>query len=382
VSDPLTRARAPSPAPPASSDASSGGGGRGSTLTPDERALLEAHQQLRAAQQRHQAQRAAEVDAYKLRRAAEEARRRRERDDAADRAALEDLPRGPRLPPHRRRNAGLYVQEEDLEDLLPDGWGGLFPEESERWGERSGLPAAAVPLLRLLEWVQGLRASKGGGAAVGCGFQVSPEWLARKLGVTERWVQALTARLDPWAGYRREARKVALHNAERQRRGLPLLPKPTRPTGTAYLCRYPQLKRYAALTRDLPPHQRRERWLCRRGHLHRWVDVRGVYYATHQGLRQLRRRAHRREQPRPGRRPRLARSPMAADLARRLAPLYRRLRARLAPRVSQDFTPNNVTPYVTSYVPAPRPRTLRLSSGAGPPGGRCAHLPRVGGRVR
>lgn len=378
---PPARTGAPSPAPPASTDAS-GGEGRGSALTPEERQLLEAHQQLRQLKQQHLEKRAAEVADYKRRRNAEETARERERQDEAERAALEDEPRGPNLPPHRRRNAASYLQEEDLDELLPDGWGSWWPEESERWGERMGLPPAAVPLLRLLEWVQGLRASRGRGAAVGCGFQVGPEWLARKLGCSERWVQSLTARLDPWAEYRREARKVALRNASRALAGLEPLPKPPRPSGTAYLCRYPQLKLYKAVARGVPHLQRRERWLCRDGQLRRWVDLRGIYYATHQGLRQLRRRAHRAEKPRPGKRPKLARSPMAADLARRLSPLYRRVRARLAPRVAEEFTPNNVKPSVTDYVPAPRPRTLRLSSGAGPPGGRCGHLPRVGGRVR
>ncbi|WP_375764819.1 hypothetical protein NR798_24185 [Archangium gephyra] len=334
--------------------------------------LLAVHAASRQADRELKAQRAAENEEYRRQREEQDAARRRELLEAGERAELEGRPRTPCLPPYKRRNRGLYVLAEDLDELIPDGWGAMWPEECERLGARMGVPPLAVPYLMILEWVHGLRPAVTRRAKVmgtGCGLQHTPEWMARKLGCTPRWAKEIQARLDPVAEYRRELRRVRYQNAWREKNGQAPLPEPKRPEGvTCYVHRFQKLRHYGTLTRDLPAAQRRPRWLCRAGKLRRFCDVQGVTYPTLMGCRLLRRRAHRRERPRQGHRPKLRRSPMQEDLYQRLSPIYRRLRARLAPPLLEQFTPLTEKPSVTRYVRPPAGCALRPRAGAGPPG--------------
>ena len=367
----------PSPASPGAGD---------TALTAEERALLAAHVQLRQAERARVERRTAEVTEYRRQRGADDAQRAREKAEAAERAALEKLPRTPNLPAYKRRNRRLYVLAEDLNDLLPDDWGAQWADECARLGKRMGMPPAAVPYLCILEWIHGLRPAATRRAQVygtGCGLQASPEWIARKVGCSERWLQVIQARLDPSAEYRRELRRVRWKNAWREKQGKPLLREPRKPTGTSYVLRFQQIRHLKTLTQDLPYAERRERWLDRgsqkhpEGRLRRFCDVQGVTYPTLLGCRLLRRRAQQRHRPKPGARPVLQRSPMREDLYRRLAPLYRRLRARLSAAAAKDFTPLNVKPSVSTYIGPPVGRALRPDSGAGPPG--AVRLPPAGG---
>ncbi|MFY0576965.1 hypothetical protein ACN28S_23930 [Cystobacter fuscus] len=234
--------------------------------------------------------------------------------------ALAKLPRHPNLPAHLRRNRALYVVADDLDEAIPDGWGATFPEECARLGKRMGVPPAAVPYLVLLEWIHGLRPATTRRARVygtGCGLQASTEWIARKLGCSERWLQVIQARLDPSAEYRRELRRVRWKNGWREMRGLPPLPEPRKPTGTSYVLRFQQLRRLKTLTRNLPYAQRRERWLDAgdaqhpEGRLRSFCDVQGVTYPTLMGCRLLRRRAQQRVRPRRAPGPSSRRAPCA-----------------------------------------------------------------------
>ena len=355
-----------------------------SILTADELAQLEAGRLLKEARQA----RAREL---------EEARARAERDhtlrwqaerDDAERVHLEALGRwGPCLPPYRRRSPRLYAQEEDIEDLIPDGWGKdeVFRQDAKRLAARVGFSWATVMVLVFVEWFHGLRGPlRRSSHGTGGGLQASPEFLGRKLGLAERTIQRVQRTLDPKAEWRRECAAVAFKNETREP-GAPELPQPPKPQGTVYCGRFPQLKLYAALTADLPPEERFRRWMDKSRQLHEWVDLTGVYLPTYMGVRVLRRRKYREElQPLPkgaarsgrplrargvacgihgcGRelyrrtghcrkhfearrrlRPLVPLRPVAMqrDLYQRLRPIYRRLRARLAPRPAGTITPSN-----------------------------------------
>lgn len=353
-----------------------------SILDAAELEVLNAGMEARRLQAEYQRQRAADVAAHRAKQAERARQREQELRDAEDLELNAHRPPGPNLRPHVRRNPRRYVQEEDLNDVIPDGWGLQWRDDAERLGERMGMPAVGVQLLTLLEWFHGLRSSLGRSVrGTGGGLQASPEWLARKLGCSERWVQALINRLDPWAAWRRECKLRELRNWKRKREGLAPLPMPPRPGGGGvYLQRFPQLKRYSQLAPDAPS----RRWVCRDGNLHEHVDLTGVLYATFLGCRSLRRRATKARAPR-GKTPKLRRSPMQVDLYRRLAPLYRRLRARLAPAVPSEFTPNNVTPSLSTYVAAPEDGPEPVDTGpparAGPCRGRWGCLPLSGAPV-
>jgi hypothetical protein len=312
-----------------------------SILTPEELAPLEAERQRR----QRVAEASAELAQGRKRREAEERRRQAQAREEELRGKLEQLPRGPNLPPHKRRNAQLDVLQEDLEEALPDGWGTWWPEESERLAARIGVPPAAIPLLMILEWCFGLRPPARRSARMTAGsLSASPAWLARKVGVSERWIQALTNRLDPWASYRRERAWGSVTNSLMRARGKagPPAPQPATGGGTAYLQRHPQLRLYKALQREVPSAARLEKWMDGSGKLHDWLDLRARWYPTVMGVRTLRRRARKSERLKAGKTPRLRRSPMQEDLYQRLAPLYRLIRARLALAFQRKFTPKDV----------------------------------------
>ncbi len=324
-----------------------------SVLTAEELRPLELLRQARQAQKK----RGEEIAASRQQREALERARRRELEEKALRARLEQLPRGPNLAPHVRHTAQLDVQQEDLEDLIPDGWGSRWPEECRRLARRWGVPPAAVPLQMILNWCHGLRPAARKSARMTAGALCAvPAWLARKVGCSERWIQDVTNQLDPWAEHRRAKVWTSIRNAIRKSHDKPELPLPPRPGGgTAYLQRHPRVKLYRALQREVPAAAQLPKWMDENGKLHDWVELRGRYYATVMGLRAIRRRAHRHHEARPGRTPKLQRWEMQEDLYRRLAPLYERLRARLntppgrvnASRLQREFTPINVHP---SYI--------------------------------
>jgi hypothetical protein len=329
------------PAIPPPSPAPQQGQGAGAIRAEQEQLLLELGQQL------HQARKEREEQLLegRARREKEERKRRALSAEEELRARLERLPRGPNLPPYKRHNAAIDVLQEELEDVIPDGWGSWWPEECERLGRRMGVPPAAVPLLMILEWCFGLRppARKSSGMTAGS-LCASPEWLARKVGRSERWIQHLTNRLDPWAAFRRERAWWRISAALLKARGKeePPEPKPVEGGGTAYLQRHPRVRLYKALQREVPAAARLEKWMDASGKLHDWLDLRARWYPTVMGVRALRRRARRSQRVRPGQTPKLRRSPMQEDLYRRLAPLYRRIRARLAIAFLKHFTPKDV----------------------------------------
>jgi hypothetical protein len=176
----------------------------------------------------------------------------------------------------------VYVQQGDLDDLVPDGWGRGWPVECQRLGRRAGVVPLAVPLLSLLTFVSTI-------GERGAGFQVSLKWLARKLGCSTAWVKVMMNRLDPMASYRREVAIVRRHNARRRREGKAVVQEPTKPTGTSYLHRYRRLRRYA----DLPKFKGgpAAAWVDpKTGKVRTWVDQRGVVYVTEAGKELLLRR--------------------------------------------------------------------------------------------
>jgi hypothetical protein len=209
------------------------------------------------------------------------------------RMAVKENRIGPQLPAYARKTSALYIQQEDLDDFIPDGWGAEFPSEAGQLGRAVGLPPAAIPLLCLLEWTSSFRPAlpfKKDRHECGAGFQVSLDWLARKLGISRVWVQALINRLDPFASWRRERLEVQRANRRRAKRGQEALPEPAKPTGTAYVHRFRRLKRYED---TCPEGARRRIWVDAKGRPHVYVDVRGVVYLTSAGrsvLRQPRRR--------------------------------------------------------------------------------------------
>lgn len=244
--------------------------------------------------------------------------------------AVRDALESGRTGPHAQRGSPRsYVQQEDLDDLVPDGWGRLFALDSARLGRRAGVPPLAVPLLCLLNWCSSL--ADGDGRGSGAGLQASIDWLALKLGCSDTWVKHLLNRLDPFAHHRRELAAVRQENGRRRRRGEDVLPEPKRPTGTPYVHRFRRLALYAtARKRD---GSRGAAWVDTKGRPRFWFDMRGVTYLTPAGRGLLVRRARRDERPRPGRVPELRPVGAFDNLVRRAAALRWlrwRLRSRLA----------------------------------------------------
>jgi hypothetical protein len=219
-------------------------------------------------------------------------RLRRVVDDVAEQVheALAEKRIGPQLQPYQRRCSAIYVQQEDLDDIIPDGWGLTMPLEAHRLARRIGLPPAAVPLLCLLTWTSSFAdASVRDSHACGAGFQVSIAWLARKLGCTDTWVKQLLNRLDPCARWRRDVAHIRKANRQRQRKGTKALPEPQRPKGPVYIHRFRRLVRYEGpLRANGKP---ASVWVDSEGRPHRHVDIRGVVYLTSTGRRALVRRA-------------------------------------------------------------------------------------------
>ncbi len=134
--------------------------------------------------------------------------------------ALADKRVGPQLLPFQRRSSAIHVQQEDLEDIIPDGWGLTMPLEAQRLARRIGLPPAAVPLLCLLTWTSSFAEPLARDThSCGSGFQVSIAWLAKKLGCSGTWVKQLFNRLDPHARWRREVAHARKVNKSRRRSG-------------------------------------------------------------------------------------------------------------------------------------------------------------------
>lgn len=197
------------------------------------------------------------------------------------RMALRDGRRGPQLPAYGRKTSALYLQQEDLDGFIPDGWGATFPAEAGALGRALGLPPRAVPLLCLLEWTSSFRpALSRDKHECGAGFQVSLDWLARKLGCTRVWAQALMNRLDPYAKWRRECLETKRANRRRAKRRQSLLERPEKPSGTAYVHRFRRLKRFEDVKAAGDP---RRIWVDAEGRPHVYVDVRGVVYLTAAG---------------------------------------------------------------------------------------------------
>jgi hypothetical protein len=193
--------------------------------------------------------------------------------------------KGPQLPAYARRCSAIYIQQDDLEPFIPDGWGAAFPAEAGAMGRAMGLPPLAIPLLCLLEWTSSFRpAMTKDTHGCGAGFQVSLDWLARKLGCTRVWVQALINRLDPYAQWRREMLATRRENRRRIRRREHPVQLPERPAGIAYVHRFRRLKRYED---TCPEAARRRIWIDADGKPHVYVDVRGVVYLTDAGRRVL-----------------------------------------------------------------------------------------------
>lgn len=217
-----------------------------------------------------------------------------------------------------------YVQESDLEDLVPDGWGKTFPLEVKRLAMRADVPPMAIPLLCLLTWCSEAKPTTGG-RRTGAGFQVSIAWMARKLGCSATWVKHLFNRLDPFAAHRRDLAKVRRKNARRRWRGQDELPEPAEPRGTPYIHRYRQLLRYGDLT--LKDGRKSLAWVDRTGVPRTWVDVRGVCYVTDSGRALMLRRREKVVQP--GSRATWRPNGALGDLRHRLLPARWKVSARL-----------------------------------------------------
>ena len=192
---------------------------------------------------------------------------------------------GPGMPARAMRTSGIYIQQEDLDSFIPDGWGADFTAESGALGREVGLPPSAIPLMCLLSWTSSFRpAIEKDRHECGSGFQVSLKWLTRKMGCSRVWVQHLLNVLDPCARWRRECLEVHRENRRRAKRHQAPLSKPQRPQGTVYLHRYRRLKLYE----DVHPEGAVRRiWVDAKGNHHRYVDVRGVVYLTQAGRKVL-----------------------------------------------------------------------------------------------
>lgn len=280
---------------------------------------------------------------------------------------LEQRPRGPNLEPYERHSGSVFVLEHDLEQHIPDGWGRAFHDNADRLGRRIQFGACAVLLLTLMKWVHGLARRGGTWTLTGVGAQLSPAWLARKLGFDERSVERALNRLDPRAPHRRELAEWKRENARRKAKGLDELPRPKAPTGTSFMRRYGRRKVYAKLVRHRPAHQRTERWLDSTGVLRSWVDLTGVLYVTDEGCRLLRRRRH--QERKPGQIPELYRNLADEDLHKRLAPVFKILRVRLSPALQGYAAPNNVHPSVSNFFSGPDDLELESAPKTGPPQG-------------
>ncbi len=189
----------------------------------------------------------------------------------------------PELPAYARKTAAIYVQQEDLEGFVPDGWGLLWgADETRELRRRHRLPGLAIPLLALLELTGGFRPpALSDSQACGAGFQVTLPWLARKLGCTLEYVLKLINVLDPYAKWRRAAFKVKVENKRRRRRSEAPLPYPEKPTGvTLYIHLYRRMRRWENLH---PEGALRRVWLDAKKVPHQFVDVRGVCYLTGAG---------------------------------------------------------------------------------------------------
>lgn len=190
---------------------------------------------------------------------------------------------GPNLPPFAMRSSAIYVQQEDLESLVPDGWGSQWPLQASRLARSHGLPPLALPLLCLLEWAAAFRPPLPVAKdrhECGAGFQVSLDWLARKLGCSRVWVQALMNRLDPFAHWRREAISTKRLNRKRAANGQSPLASPPKPPGTPLIHRFRRLKRYET---SCDEGARARVWVDRSARPHLYLDVRGVCYLTSAG---------------------------------------------------------------------------------------------------
>lgn len=192
---------------------------------------------------------------------------------------------GPNMPIRAMRTSAIYIQQDDLEQFIPDGWGADFSAEAAALGRDVGLPPSAIPLMCLLSWTSSFRpAIEKDKHECGSGFQVSLDWLTRKMGCSRVWVQHLLNLLDPCAMWRRECLEVNRENRRRAKRQQAALPKPQRPQGTVFLHRYRRLKLYE----DVHPEGAVRRiWVDAKGNHHRYVDVRGVIYLTQAGRKVL-----------------------------------------------------------------------------------------------
>lgn len=329
------------------------------------RALVEARRQLRSAATVEQLERAERQQLLTTKRAAARGHLAKARlgDKAAARAAVEALPRQvERLleaPPSRARTKRIrytlaetaaavkaayeteerrgrghvavmrdkytYVQQEDLDDLVPDGWGKRFPGELRRIGRHHELPPLAIATMVLLSWCFQFRESERGDLRrKGAGAQFSAEWLARKLGCWPSWVHnGVFNRLDPFVEWRREVQAVKRSNWKLRKAHRRLRKEPPRPRGTPYIERHRRLKRYQATKQRDGGNA--AAWIDKNGKPRFFVDVRGVCYVTEAGralLGRLRAPPHEGMDSEPA-------TAAGADLGRRLKPVAWNVERRL-----------------------------------------------------
>ncbi len=193
---------------------------------------------------------------------------------------------GPCLPPFAYRANSIYVQEEDVGEFLPDGWGKQTAPSMRHLARAAGLPPLALPLLALLEWTSRFAPQRKHDILnCGSGFQVSLNWLARKMGCSRVWVQALLNRLDPLAKWRRLCFRVSVENRRRVRRRRPLLRQPRKPPGVAFIQRFRRFKRFDSVHNTGGP--KMQSWVDADGRQHLYFDTRGVCYLTSAGRKLL-----------------------------------------------------------------------------------------------
>lgn len=313
-------------------------------------------------------------------------------EDRRELELLERRPRGPNLPKSKRCNAGVYIQEFDLDGIIPDGWGREFLDNARLWDrQRLGFTQGAgfhALLCTLLSAFRNMRPPRRRASqrTLPAGFQLSPEWIARKLGCGERTPDNVLNDLDPLAAWRRETRKAKITNAKRKRQGLDPLALPKKPTmeRQPLIARYSRPKLYATLTRDLPWAQRTSTWMDAGGVRRKWIDVTGYLYVTLEGVASVtpkkQRITHARATARgvdsarrraraPGRAPQL-RNLAAEDLARRMRKFHRHLasvRDRLKSPEEKACTPQNEQTSETSLYPGRDVLDLVTWDDTGPP---------------